>query len=237
MELEQRIRSLELEMKILKNEVQRTLMDVEEQIISNQLPVLKNDAKPSNRPAQPIQAVRTQPPAAPLVAAAAVAPAPAAAQVPATPVTPTAPEPPAAAPTPTAPPAGPVLKKASVATPVTGGPVLKQVSLEEIRAAQSELEAEEIPANSGAVEMMIELVQKPEALPGESSSGDAAKLAERGGVKLLEWLMSSATKVNGERDEKQVTEVLDKLSKLNSLVDRASTMEEALRLIEEAKLG
>ena len=67
--------------------------------------------------------------------------------------------------------------------------------------------------------------------------GNTAATAERGSLKLLEWLMNSATKVTGERDEKRVSEVLDQLTKLNSLVDRASNMEEALRLIEEAKLG
>ena len=94
-----------------------------------------------------------------------------------------------------------------------------------------------MPANSVVVDKLVELVQKPDSEPNESSNGDAATMAERGGVKLLEWLMSSATTVNGERDEKRVNEVLDKLTQLNSLVDRASTMEEALRLIEEAKLG
>jgi hypothetical protein len=109
--------------------------------------------------------------------------------------------------------------------------------LEEIRAAQSELAAEVMPSNSVAPGKLVEFVQKPASEAQGSNNRDAAVLAERGGVKLLEWLMSSATKVDGDRDEKRVNEVLDKLSKLNSLVDRASTMEEALRLIEEDKLG
>ena len=116
-------------------------------------------------------------------------------------------------------------------------PVLRKVSLEEIRAAQSELETEVMPADPVAADKLVEIVQKPASRSRESHNRDAAVLAERGGVKLLEWLMSSATKIDGERDEKRVNEVLDKLSKLNSLVDRASTMEEALRLIEEDELG
>ena len=245
MELEQRIRSLELEMKILKNEVQRTLIYVQEQVLLDQRPVLTIESKPSNAKVRAIEPLRAQQPAVSAVLAAAVAPAaPAVSVAPAASVAPTAPAvlptpiasvaPPVA---PTAPAAAPVLNKVSVAPVVPGAPLLKQVSLEEIRAAQSELEAEAMPANSIVVDKLVEMVQKPDSGPGERSNGDAAALAERGGVKLLEWLMSSATKVDGERDEKQVNEVLDKLSQLNSLVDRASTMEEALRLIEEANLG
>jgi hypothetical protein len=227
-ELEQRIRALELEMKILKNEVQRTLLDVQEQVLLNHRPVITSESKPSGSKVQASESKRAQPP---VVSAAPAAPAATlATTAPAAPVIPTvAPAPPV--------PAAAVALRVSATPPVPVTPVLKKVSLEEIRAAQSELDSESTVANSNGVDELVELVQRPESGPSESSNGDAATLAERGGIKLLEWLMSSATTVNGERDEKHVAEVLDKLTKLNSLVDRASTMEEALRLIEEAKLG
>lgn len=220
MELEQRIRALELEMKILKNEVQRTLQDVQEQVLSNELPVLGIESKPFKGKVQAVEPVQAHKSTASAELASVVAP--------------------------TAPTAHPQPRRATVpvfapapqehAVPAAA-PVLRKVSLEEIRAAQSELEVEAIPADSNGIDKLVELVQKPPAVSHDNRNGDAATQAERGGVKLLEWLMSGATKVDGERDEKRVNEVLDKLTKLNSLVDRAATMEEALRLIEEDKLG
>ena len=220
MELEQRIRALELEMKILKNEVQKTLLNVQEQVLLNERPVLAIESTPFKATPQAVEPARAHKSAASAVPTFSVAPtAPAA-----------SPLPPAA----TAPVVAPVPPEQAV---TTTAPALRKVSLEEIRAAQSALEAEAMPADFIGVDKLVELVQKPAAESHDHSNGDAATLAERGGIKLLEWLMSGATKVDGERDEKRVNEVLSKLTKLNSLVDRASTIEEALRLIEEDKLG
>jgi hypothetical protein len=230
-ELEQRIRALELEMKILKNEVQRTLLDVQEQVLLNQSPVLTVESKSTNGKIPSVEPVRAQQPLASAVAAPRVSVVSAPPAAPSTSGLGTAP---AAHYRPTGQ-AVPPVPTAQIVT--AAAPVLRKVSLEEIRAAQSELETEAMPANSAAADKLVEVVQKPALESHASNNRDAAVLAERGGVKLLEWLMSSATKVDGERDEKRVNEVLDKLTKLNSLVDRASTMEEALRLIEEDKLG
>ena len=214
MELEQRIKALEYELKILKNEVQRTLLDVQDQVLSQYPPALGTEkSKPAEGSIQAIETSRSRQTARP---AATAAPA---------------------APPPTAPSEVRAVAVASVAAAAPAVPLLKKVSLEEIRAAESELAAEASPAKPVSVDKLVEWVKKPDSGLIEGGTGDAATLAERGGIKLLEWLMSSATKVNGERDEKRVKEVLDQLTKLNSLVDRASTMEEALRLIEEAKLG
>jgi hypothetical protein len=43
MELEQRVKTLEYEMKILKNEIQRTLMDIQEQILVHYYPSLRRE--------------------------------------------------------------------------------------------------------------------------------------------------------------------------------------------------
>ena len=261
MELEQRVKTLEYEMKILKNEVQRTLLDIQEQVLVHYYPALRaEETKPSEGTIQAVEALRSrqgaQPTAPTSPSAAPAAPAPSAAPAvplstssaaPAPSVAPAVPLPtsPAASASTVAPTASPsaapaTFKTVAVAAPPPGTsavPVLKNVSLEENRAAQSELAAEEAKANPGSVDKLVDREKKPVSESTEGGTFDAATLAERGGVKLLEWLMNSATKVDGERDEKRVNEVLDQLTKLNSLVDRTATMEEALRLIEEGKLG
>lgn len=202
MELEQRVKTLEYEMKILKNEVQRTLLDIQEQVLVHYYPTLRTEeSKPSEgtiKALEELRARQTGQPAAP--------PAPAA------PTTPAA----------TMPPAPPVIKK---------------VSLEEIRAAQNELTTEPAQANQTAVKKLIEWSKKPDSGSSGNGNGDESAAVERGSLKLLEWLMNSATKVGDGRDGKQVNQVLDELTKLNALVGRAGNIEEALRLIEEAKLG
>jgi hypothetical protein len=223
-ELEQRVKTLEYEMKIMKNEVQRTLLDIQEQVLVYYYPALRAaEAKPSEGTIQAIEALRSRPTGQP---AAPGAPPPA---VPA--------EPPPPAPAAKAPSAAPAVAAASVAAAAPAVPVLTKVSLEEIRAAQEELATESPQLNTVTANKLVEWAKKSDAGSTAGVDGNAQATAERGGIKLLEWLMSSATKVNGERDEKRVNEVLEQLTKLNSLVDRASNMEEALRLIEEAKLG
>jgi hypothetical protein len=222
-ELEQRVKTLEYEMKILKNEVQRTLLDIQEQVLVHYYPALRTEeTKPSEGTIQAIEALRARQAAQP-AAAPAAAPAPAALPS-ATPVV--------------VPSAAAASKKPTASAPpaVLAVPELKKVSLEEIRAAQEELATESPQLNTVTVNKLVQWAKKSDA--GSTAGGDGnAAAAERGSLKLLEWLMNSATKVTGERDEKRVSEVLDQLTKLNSLVDRASNMEEALRLIEEAKLG
>jgi len=55
MELEQRVKSLEFEMKILKNEVQRTLLDIQEQVLIHYYPSLRAE---ESAPTQSIESVR-----------------------------------------------------------------------------------------------------------------------------------------------------------------------------------
>ena len=78
MELELRVKTLEYEMKILKNDVQRILLDIQEQVLVHYYPALRTEEeKPSEGTIQAIEALRlrqTPPPAAP-VAPEAEAPA------------------------------------------------------------------------------------------------------------------------------------------------------------------
>ena len=55
MELEQRVKSLEYEMKILKNEVQRTLLDIQEQILIHYYPSLRTE---ESVPTQAVESIR-----------------------------------------------------------------------------------------------------------------------------------------------------------------------------------
>lgn len=197
MELEQRVKTLEYEIKILKNEVQRTLLDIQEQVLIHYYPTLRTEeAKPSQGTIKALEEVRARQSNQPASPAAPAAPA---------------------------------------------APTIKKVSLEEIRAAQSESVAAPAQANPSAVDKLIVWAKKPDAGSNGNGNGNGnggeSTAAERGGLKLLEWLMSSATKVGDERDGEKAKQVLDDLAKLNSLVDSAGSIEEALRLIEEAKLG
>jgi hypothetical protein len=60
-ELEQRVKTLEYEMKIMKNEVQRTLLDIQEQVLVYYYPALRAaEAKPSEGTIQAIEALRSR---------------------------------------------------------------------------------------------------------------------------------------------------------------------------------
>ena len=59
MELEQRVKALEYEMKILKNEVQRTLLDIQEQVLIHYYPALRaDDSVPSEGTEQSLESIR-----------------------------------------------------------------------------------------------------------------------------------------------------------------------------------
>ena len=59
MELEQRVKALEYEMKILKNEVQRTLLDIQEQVLIHYYPALRaDDSVPSEGTMQSLESIR-----------------------------------------------------------------------------------------------------------------------------------------------------------------------------------
>ena len=58
-QLEQRVKTLEYEIKILKNEVQRTLLDIQEQILVHYYPTLRSDNEgPSEGTIQSIEEIR-----------------------------------------------------------------------------------------------------------------------------------------------------------------------------------
>jgi hypothetical protein len=60
-DLEQRVKTLEYEMKILKADVQRTLLDIQEQVLVHYYPALRTEEeKPSEGTIQAIEALRSK---------------------------------------------------------------------------------------------------------------------------------------------------------------------------------
>ena len=71
MDLEQRVKALEYEMKMLKTEVQRTLLDIQEQVLVHYYPALRTEEeKPSEGMIQAIEALRARQTAQPAAPAA-----------------------------------------------------------------------------------------------------------------------------------------------------------------------
>ncbi|MBI5302720.1 MAG: hypothetical protein HY868_11325 [Chloroflexi bacterium] len=61
MELEQRVKALEYEVKILKNDLQRTLLEIQEQVLLHYYPSLRaDDSKPSEGTIQAVDALRVK---------------------------------------------------------------------------------------------------------------------------------------------------------------------------------
>lgn len=61
MELEQRVKTLEYEFKILKNEIQRTLLDIQEQVLIHYYPTLRTEETgPSSGMVQMMETVRSR---------------------------------------------------------------------------------------------------------------------------------------------------------------------------------
>lgn len=57
--MEQRVRTLEYEMKILKNEIQQMLLDIQEQILLHYYPALRTDeSSPSDSIRRSIEAIQ-----------------------------------------------------------------------------------------------------------------------------------------------------------------------------------
>lgn len=66
MELEQRVKALEYEVKILKQDLQRVLLEIQEQVLIHYYPSLRaDDTKPSDAIVQTVDNLRTKLAAAP----------------------------------------------------------------------------------------------------------------------------------------------------------------------------
>ena len=207
MELEQRVKALEYEIKILKNEIQRTLLDIHEQVLVHYYPTLRLDE--SEVPAPVIQAIEAARAKLPVRSSAAVEPA----------VTPAAPaaleDPPA-----------PAMKKVSLgeiraareAAPVApdGTPQANLIKLIEWA------------VNSTTKFGYARTTQLIDVLNKKGGVDRATKNA------LFQII---ALNKGAEPARVVVNDILDELLKFDRLVGRTADAEEALTLIEEAGLG
>ena len=202
MELDQRVKALEYEIKILKNEIQRTLLDIQEQVLIHYYPTLRSD---DSLPPEAIAQAFSAKQAAAVSPAAVPAPAPA---------------------------------------PI---PAVKKVSLEDIR-AQSEPAAAftaATPARTGSDQSIMvnlsEWISTNAPKIGGERIGKIVEVCGNKGIipaetKAVLMRVASLSK-DAAPDQVPVNEILNALLKLDGVLGRAADVEEALVLIEEAKLG
>ena len=217
MELEQRVKALEYEIKILKNEIQRTLLDIHEQVLVHYYPTLRLDD--SEVPAPVIQAIEAARAKLPVRSSAAVEPA----------VTPAAPAESAA------PPAVP-------ATPEdTPAPAVKKVSLGEIRAAREAAPAAPDGTPQANLIKLIEWAVNSTTKFGYARTTQLIDVLNKKGVvdRATKNALFQIIALNkgAEPARVVVNDILDELLKFDRLVGRTADAEEALTLIEEAGLG
>ena len=207
--LEQRVKTLEYEFKILKNEIQRALLDIQEQILVHYYPALRSEQPtPAPEVVQSLGAIQEK-----RGAKEALAP--------------------------------PVERPAGEPLPV------KKVSLDDVRKAR-----EEPPA---AAEVRPSTARGPKTEPPnvmaltEWVNASAAKIGKERATKLLEMVSQKgylagdvkdllvkvcvATASEGPVGKVATNDTLSALLKLNELLGRGTNVEEALSLIDEAKLG
>ena len=210
--VEQRLKTLEYELKILKNEIQKTLLDIQEQILTHYYPTLypsdQTEATPDGGAPSQQQGIAPGP-----------APAP-------------------------APPA------AGTAVAIENRPPVTQVSLDQIRqmqgqaAARPEAGTASQPAQGAGQANVIALSEWVSNCAGKIGGERTRKLVQASAQKGLftdeirDLLMRLVSVGNGGDPEGvAINEILNAVLKLNELLGRVATVEEALTLIEDANLG
>lgn len=190
MELEQRVKALEFDMKILKNEIQRTLLEIQEQVLVHYYPALRTADIPTvEAPIKPL-------------------------------------EPPSIKP---------------LAEPKEDLPIVRKVSLEEIRGPEFE-------------DPPVVQVSQPAKMGKlmEWGLNAAAQIGTKPTNKVIDLFASKGIIDSNTRDvllqvsplnrrappeELSIGEILRVVIKLNELLDRETDIEAALALIQEANFG
>lgn len=213
MELEQRVKALEYEIKILKNELQRTLLDIHEQILLHYYPALRSDeTKPPASVMQAIEALRTKQANPTVEAAASVVqtvelgrtkPAPAGAEPPM--------------------------------------PVVRKVSLDEVRAAHYPAAAAAATVDQASALKLFEWAINSAAKVGSKRASRIVEVFDARGLMAPEMkeVLLRITAFNKATAPEKVAahELVDEILKLDVLLGRAADPQEARALIEEANLG
>ena len=207
--LEQRVKTLEYEFKVLKNELQRTLLDIQEQILVHYYPALRSDS--SSAPAADVMQSF-----------------------------------------------GSIQEKRGAAAGAAGGespngelPQVKKVSLEEVRKTHDDpTEAAEakpavVKGPKSAQPDLIALTNWVNSAVPKIGKDRATKLLEMVGQRgylaadAKDVLVKLCAVTAGDIGTEKVAtnDILSTLLKLNELLGRGTNVEEALSLIDEAKLG
>ncbi len=220
MELEQRVKTLEYEFKILKNEIQRTLLDIQEQILVHYYPALRQDeTTPSDGIVQTVDQLRAK-----------------------RGVTESAP--PSPAPAPAVPDPASLNKIVEWAKQPTGDgasspPAVKKVSLDDIRGAQADPRV----APPAAIDTG-KLVEWAINCAAKLGAKRATRVVEVYGRKVLisaevktTLMRVTALSKDTGPDKVATNDVLMELLELDKALGRPVNPEEALALIEEANLG
>jgi hypothetical protein len=199
MELEQRVKTLEYEFKILKNEIQRTLLDIEEQVLVHYYPALRaGDSAPPEGIVQAVDSIRA--------------------------------------------------KQGAGSASAPAMPMAKKVSLDEIRTAgvPAPVQAAGAPSNGkgmdqAALVKLSEWVSSSARMIGGEHTGKLIEVSVSNGIVPSEFrdVLKRLASLGKEAPpaEVAVNEVLGALLKLYELMGRVANVEEALSLIEEARLG
>ncbi len=231
MELDARVKALEYELKILKNEIQRTLLDIQEQVLIHYYPSLRSED--TTPPVEAVAQIASRS-AMPTMPTLPTAPAPAA------PIAPAAPPPIAEVTAPLG------IRTVSVGPPPAAPiPAVKKVTLDEIRAASSNVVAIP-PKASGSVDQdaMVKLL--------EWVNDSIARLGGRRTARLIETCVARAildndtkaillrlTSMHQQPDPMHVpaNDALTLILRLDEVLGRAAEIDEALTVVEEAGLG
>jgi hypothetical protein len=209
MELEQRVKALEYEIKILKNEIQRTLLDIHEQVLVHYYPTL-----------------RLEEGAVPTTVVQAVEAARAKLTVPAAPAEPVAP------------PAAPAAPATPEDTPVPAVKKVSLGEVRAAREVAPATPAGDPQANlikliEWAVNSTIKFGHErtTQLIDALNKKG----IVDRATKNALFQIIS--LNKGAEPAQVVVNDILDELLKFDKLVGRMANAEEALTLIEEAGLG
>jgi len=232
--LEQRIKALEYELKILKNEIQRTLLDIQEQVLTHYYPELRSGGSlSSDEIAQSFNAVQQKKQEMAQAQTAPAAPAPAEADEPAV---------------------GDELPDIDFSDLLDDDddddmdglePVrVQSVSLEEALAQRAAVADSSLP--DGMDNMQVATLSKwvdrsMRKMGGERVSKLVETVADKNwllpdSADFLRKLLAMSDGSNAP-DIVAVNEILDAVIDLSKIVGRDGNVEEALSLIDEAKLG
>jgi hypothetical protein len=236
-ELEQRVKTLEYEIKILKNEIQKTLLEIQEQVLNHYYPDLRTaDPAPPADTSRPVEAERRKPPSVPVAEILPQAPverqklpSTSAAEVSSEMEPGKLPGAPAAS----------IVPEAPVETS-SPAPVVRQVSLNEIRAAQER----SAPVPTGRPATMGKLIEW--ALNAGSKIGNPRTkkiievLSSKGVLEpeTMEVLLQ-VTPLNRRHppEEVGVMDIMRVILNLYALLGREAEVEETFALMKEANLG